>query len=126
MIQELAWYIESGRFTGIVEELEEKAASYAASLAAGSKDADERGEEFRELCRWHMKKSGFRADEAETMDIEEEFFDGAELNREALNRFEKEVIKAHMYQKHLWEFMGTTGSMTVISKSALIQEFERR
>ena len=122
MIQELAWYIESGRFTGIVEELEEKAASYAASLAAGSEDADERGEEFRALCRWHMKKSDFRADEAETMDIEAEFLDGAELKREALDRFEKEVIKAHMYQKHLWEFMGTTGSMTVISKSAMSRD----
>lgn len=122
MIRELAWYIESGRFTGIVEELEEKAASYAASLAAGSEGAGERGEEFRTLCRWHMKKSGFRADEAETMDIEAEFFDGAEVRRTALDRFEKEVIKAHMYQKHLWEFMGTTGSMTVISKSAMAQD----
>lgn len=122
MIRELAWYIESGRFTGIVEELEEKASSYAASLAAGSGDAGERGEEFRTLCRWHMKKSGFRADEAETMDIEAEFFDGAEVRRTALDRFEKEVIKAHMYQKHLWEFMGTTGSMTVISKSAMAQD----
>lgn len=122
MIQELAWYIESGRFTGIVEEIEEKASSYAALLAAKSKDADERGKEFLTLCRWHMKKSGWRADEAETMDIEAEFFDGAEVKREALNRFEKEVIKAHMYQKHLWEFMGTTGSMTVISKSAMTQD----
>ena len=122
MIRELAWYIESGRFTGIVEELEEKAASYAASLAAGGEDAGERGEEFRTLCRWHMKKSGFRADEAETMDTDAEFFDGAEVRRTALDRFEKEVIKAHMYQKHLWEFMGTTGSMTVISKSAMAQD----
>lgn len=122
MIRELAWYIESGRFMGIVEELEETAASYAASLAAGSEDAGERGEEFRTLCRWHMKKSGFRADEAETMDTDAEFFDGAEVRRTALDRFEKEVIKAHMYQKHLWEFMGTTGSMTVISKSAMAQD----
>lgn len=122
MIRELAWYIESERFAGIVEELEEKAASYAAALAAGSEDAGERREEFRTLCRWHMKKSGFRADEAETMDTDAEFFDGTEVRRTALDRFEKEVIKAHMYQKHLWEFMGTTGSMTVISKSAMAQD----
>lgn len=40
-----------------------------------------------------------------------EFFNGQEINRDALNSFEKEIIKAHMYQKHLWEFMGTTGSI---------------
>lgn len=119
MIRELAWYIESGRFTDIVKELEEKAGAYAFALSSGSADIQEREEEFRALCRWHMKRSGWRADEAETFDAMSELFDGSEINRKALDRFEKEIIKAHMYQKHLWEFMGTTGSMTVISKTAM-------
>lgn len=119
MIKELSWYIESGRFTEIVEEFEEKAGAYASALSSGSADIQERKEAFRALCKWHMKRSGWRADEAETFDAMSELFDGSEINRKALDKFEKEVVKAHMYQKHLWEFMGTTGSMTVISKTAM-------
>ncbi len=119
MIKELSWYIESGRFTDIVKELEEKAGAYASALSSGSADIQEREEEFRALCRWHMKRSGWRANEAETFDAMTELFDGSEINRKALDKFEKEVVKAHMYQKYLWEFMGTTGSMTVISKTAM-------
>ena len=39
--------------------------------------------------------------------------------KETFNEIEKEIIKAHMYQKHLWEFMGTTGNMTIISKEGM-------
>ena len=119
MLKELSWYIESNRFSEIVQQLEDKAAEYSRVLVSDPDKAEEAKEELRSLCQWHMEKSGYRNEESSFIDIEKEFFDGANLNREAFNTFEKEIIKAHMYQKHLWEFMGTTGSMTVISKSAM-------
>ena len=32
MLKELSWYIETNRFTNIVEEIEEKAAAYSEAL----------------------------------------------------------------------------------------------
>lgn len=119
MLKELSWYIETNRFTDIVEEMEEKAAAYSNALKADSGDKEERREELRSLCQWHMEKSGYKAEAVPYINVDLEFFNGDEINRPALNTFEKEIIKAHMYQKHLWEFMGTTESMTVISKSAM-------
>ena len=69
-----------------------------------------------------MEKSGYKTESVPYINIDLEFFDGHDINRAALSTFEKEIIKAHMYQKHLWEFMGTTGSMTVISKTAMRQD----
>ena len=119
MLKELSWYIETDRFTKIVEEMEAKAKAYSEALKAGSEDREELREDLRAYCQWHMEKSGYKTDEVPYINIDLEFFNGNEINREALNTFEKEIIKAHMYQKHLWEFMGTTGSMTVISKASM-------
>ena len=116
MIREISWYIEKNRFSNIVNDLETKAESYENSLINKKKNSEKLREEFRQLCQWHMEKSGYRSTESSFINVDLEFFNGAELNKEALHTFEKEIIKAHMYQKHLWEFMGTTGTMTVISK----------
>ena len=119
MLKELSWYIENNRFTDIVEEIEEKAEAYRHSMANALDDSGLRREEFRQLCQWHMEKSGYRSEDSSFIDIDSEFLDGSEINRKALDTFEKEIIKAHMYQKHLWEFMGTTGTMTVITKTEM-------
>ena len=119
MLKELSWYIEKNRFTDIVEEIEEKAETYRHSMANALDDSGLRREEFRQLCQWHMEKSGYRNEDSSFIDIDSEFLDGSEINRKALDTFEKEIIKAHMYQKHLWEFMGTTGTMTVITKTEM-------
>ena len=119
MLKELSWYIETNRFTNIVEKIEEKATAYSDALKADSDNKDELREDLRAYCQWHMEKSGYKTESVPYINIDLEFFNGQEINRDALNLFEKEIIKAHMYQKHLWEFMGTTGSMTVISKTAM-------
>lgn len=119
MLKELSWYIETNRFTNIVGEIEEKAAAYSEALRTDAENREELRDDLRELCQWHMEKSGYRTESVSYINIDMEFFNGHEINRAALDTFEKEIIKAHMYQKHLWEFMGTTGSMTVISKSAM-------
>ena len=119
MLKELSWYIETNRFTNIVEKIEEKATAYSEALKADSDNKDELREDLRACCQWHMEKSGYKTESVPYINIDMEFFNGQEINRDALNSFEKEIIKAHMYQKHLWEFMGTTGSMTVISKTAM-------
>ena len=121
MLKELSWYIENDRFTGIVEEIESKAQQYSQALLTGTATEDAR-EEFRRICQWHVEKSGYKTSKDSFINPDLEFFDGANINREALNTFEKEIIKAHMYQKHLWEFMGTTGCMTIISQSAMKED----
>ena len=118
MLQELSWYIETDRFTGIVAEIEAKAQKYRSALLTGN-GVEESREAFRHLCQWHMEKSGYKTEDDSFINPDIEFFDGVNINREALNTFEKEIIKAHLYQKHLWEFMGTTGCMTVISQAGM-------
>ena len=111
MLKELSWYIKTNRFTNIVEKIEEKATAYSEALKADSDNKDELREDLRACCQWHMEKSGYKTESVPYINIDLEFFNGQEINRAALNSFEKEIIKAHMYQKHLWEFMGTTGSI---------------
>ena len=119
MLKELSWYIETNRFSEIVKEIEEKAENYSQALTLQDGRVDELREEFRSLCQWHIEKSGYKTEETSYINVDTEFFNGANINREALDTFEKEIIKAHMYQKHLWEFMGTTGNMTIISKEGM-------
>lgn len=109
--------MEDNRFSDILEELERKAYSYGTALSNGTADAAEKKEEFRSLCQWHIRKSRYKSEKFDFINVDEEFFNGVEINRPALDNFEKEIIKAHMYQKYLWEFMGTTGNMTIISKT---------
>ena len=51
--------------------------------------------------------------------MDAEFFDNGQVVEANCNRFIKDVIKAHSYQKILWEYMGTTGLMTNISKDKM-------
>lgn len=117
MIKEYNYYITTNRFSQIAEELETTVRSYAESI--GKKDEAELREKARSLCSSHLVSSGLRSKENSFINIDAEFFDGGELLEANLNRFIKDVLKAHGYQKVLWEYMGTTGMMTEISKSAM-------
>ena len=117
MIKEYNYYITTNRFSQIAEDLETTVRSYAESI--GKKDENELREKARSLCSSHLVSSGLRSKENSFINIDAEFFDGGELLEANLNRFIKDVLKAHGYQKVLWEYMGTTGMMTEISKSAM-------
>jgi len=115
MIKELAWYMEEGRYTGLVTEFQKVMDDYAAAKSAGSPDAAEKREQVRRLYEEHAVKSGYKPEDNCFINVDTEFFQGASLNRPALNTFIKEIIRSHCYQKNLWTYMGTTGCMTVIS-----------
>lgn len=117
MIKEYNYYITTNRFSQIAEELETTVRSYAENI--GKKGENELREKARSLCSSHLVSSGLRRKENSFINIDAEFFDGGELLEANLNRFIKDVLKAHGYQKVLWEYMGTTGMMTEISKSAM-------
>ena len=62
MLKELSWYIETNRFTNIVEEIEEKAAAYSEALKTDSENKEELRDDLRTLCQWHMEKSGYKTE----------------------------------------------------------------
>ena len=119
MIKELNYYITTNRFSQIAEELETTVRSYGESLGKNNSQENELREKARCLCSSHLVASGLRSKEDSFINIDTEFFDGGELVEANLNRFIKDILKAHGYQKVLWEYMGTTGMMTEISKSAM-------
>lgn len=119
MIKEYNYYITTNRFSQIAEELETTVRSYAEVIGKDEKQEIELREKARELCTKHLVSSGLRNKSNSFINIDAEFFEGGELIEENLNRFIKDVLKAHGYQKVLWEYMGTTGMMTEISKSAM-------
>ena len=117
MIKEYNYYITTNRFLQIAEELDSAVRSYADSIG---KDSEKKlREKARQLCSEHLVKSGIRNKNNSFINIDAEFFEGGELVEANLNRFIKDVLKAHGYQKILWEYMGTTGMMTEISKEAM-------
>jgi outer membrane lipoprotein-sorting protein len=118
MKQEMSWYVESGRFSGIYKNLEGKLGNYAAAKkhGAGEDELYPLREEARLLFEDHAVRSGLREEGSSFINIDAEFFDGEELNKEASDGFIKSILKGHGYQSILWMYMGTTGSMTVVSK----------
>lgn len=120
MIKEYNYYITTNRFSQIAEELDSAVRSYADSI--GKDSEKELREKARHLCSEHLVKSGIRNKNNSFINIDTEFFEGSELVEANLNRFIKDVLKAHGYQKILWEYMGTTGMMTEISKAAMQED----
>lgn len=123
MIKEYNWYITTNRFSEIVEQLDGTIREYGASLSQNNQGDFELREKARLLCQEHLVKSGMRTEDNAFINIDLEFFDDGELNEEKLNRFLKDIVKNHTYQKILWEYMGTTGLMTNISKDKM--KFDR-
>ena len=122
MIKEYAYYITTGRFSQITEDLYTAVRNYADSFENNKKGDKKLREKARLLCEEHLEKSGLRTPGNTYINIDTEFFENTELQEEKLNHFIKEVLKAHAYQKILWEYMGTTGLMTDISKECLKKE----
>ena len=119
MIKEYSYYITTGRFSQIAEDLENSMHEYAESFGSGATGDPELREKARLLCEEHLVKSGLRTENNSFINIDSEFFDNGEFVEENLNRFIKDILKAHSYQKILWEYMGTTGLMTDISKRCM-------
>lgn len=122
MIKEYAYYITTGRFSQITEDLYTAVRNYADSFENNKKGDKKLREKARLLCEEHLEKSGLRTPGNTYINIDTEFFENTELQEEKLNHFIKEVLKAHAFQKILWEYMGTTGLMTDISKECLKKE----
>lgn len=119
MIKELNYYLSSNRFSQIAEEIDNSVREYAESLTVQNENFFEVRENARKICSKYAVSSGMKEQNNSFINVDAEFFEGGELIEENLNRFIKEVLKAHGYQKILWEYMGTTGFMTEISKSAM-------
>lgn len=116
MIKEYASYIKTGRFSDLTEKLENAVRYYEDSFSTTKKGDANLREKARLLFEDELIKSGLRTQDNSFINIDLEFFENGELIEERLNSFIKNIIKAHCYQKILWEYMGTTGLLTDISK----------
>lgn len=121
MVKEIAWYLESGRFGNMAEEMETSLRDYEAAKRAG---AGEEGleplrEQARALFEGHCVRSGMREKETPFINIDAEFFNGNTLDEAAMDGFIKNVIKGHCFQKVLWTYMGTTGCFTAVSRAEM-------
>jgi hypothetical protein len=121
MVKEIAWYIENGRFSSMVEELEASLKKYeeAKKSGGGEEALEPLREEARTLFEGHCVRSGMRDNETSFINIDAEFFNGNTLDEAAMNSFIKNIIKGHCFQKLLWTYMGTTGSFTAISRAEM-------
>ena len=122
MIKEYSYYITTNRFSQIAEDIDAAVRKYAESMVDGAKgDADLR-ETARNLCEEQAVLSGMRSQGESFINIDTEFFTDGELSEARLGRFIKDVIKAHGFQRILWEYMGTTGLMTEISRDKMRED----
>lgn len=119
MIKEYDWYITSNRFSEIVEQLDSSIREYGDSIINNEVGDENLREKARLLCEEHLVKSGMRSKGNSFINIDLEFFDNGRLEEDKLNSFLKDVVKSHAFQKVLWEYMGTTGLMTSISKDKM-------
>ena len=119
MIKELNYYLTTNRFSEIVEDFNNLIHDYSNSFGKGKTGDAELREKTRLFCEEQLVKSGIRNQDNSFINVDAEFFDNGQLVEANCNRFIKDVIKAHSYQKILWEYMGTTGLMTNISKDKM-------
>ncbi|MDR1624931.1 MAG: hypothetical protein LBT33_00185, partial [Spirochaetia bacterium] len=125
MIREIFWYLDDGRFGSLARELEVSVRAYAAARGGSPAEAAGLREEARGLFERHCVQSGLRDAGNPFVSIDAEFFDGAKLDEAALEGFIGNIIKAHCYQKVLWTYMGTTGSLTHITRTQMRKEGRR-
>lgn len=121
MYQEIMWYVDDNRFSDIVRQTEELAAQYQDNYDPQSLSPEhiEAKKKFVSFISYHASKSGYAYKLPPNTNIVETIVPKGRVDRKALDNFEKEIIKNHMYQKHLWEFMGTTSSFGIITKIGL-------
>jgi len=117
MIKEYSWYITHNRFSEIIEQLDSLIREYSLDF-----ENKKKREDVRKIFQEQAIKSGLRQADNAFINVDTEFFENGQLNESSLNKFLKDIVKNHCYQKVLWEYMGTTGLMTEISKSAMAQD----
>lgn len=122
MIKEYSYYITTNRFSQIAEDIDAAVRKYAESMADGAKGNSALKEAARKLCEEQAGLSGMRSQGETFINIDTEFFIDGELSEARLGRFIKDVIKAHGFQRVLWEYMGTTGLMTEISRDKMKED----
>ncbi|MDR1179901.1 MAG: hypothetical protein LBK44_05290, partial [Spirochaetales bacterium] len=122
MIREISWYLDDGRFASLAQELESAVRAYAAARGGSPAEALRFREDARGLCERHCVQSGLRGAENSFINIDAEFFDGQKMNEAALEDFIRNIIKAHCYQKVLWTYMGTTGSLSPVTETQMRRE----
>ena len=122
MIRELAWLIEDNRYVSIIEEIEKYLSIYLESLTISDKDKDKARSDLYTVLYNHIMNSGY-AFEYDDLNyyIDEVLCKFNRTNTEALEKFEKEIIKSYMYQKNLWQYMGTVSTYSHISKYGLMK-----
>jgi len=121
VVKEIGWYLESGRFSNMAEELEASLRNYEEAKKAGQEEdtLTELRENARILFEDNCVRSGLRDGEESFINIDAEFFSGNTLDEPAMNTFINNIIKGHCFQKVLWTYMGTTGSFTMISRTEM-------
>lgn len=122
MIKEYSYYITTNRFSQIAEDIDAAVRKYAESMADGAKGDAALRVTARKLCEEQAVLSGMRIQGETFINIDTEFFTDGELSEAKLGRFIKDVVKAHGFQRILWEYMGTTGLMTEISRDKMRED----
>lgn len=122
MIKEYSYYITTDRFSQIAEDIDAAVRKYAESMVDGAKGDAALRESARKLCEEQAVSSGMRSQGESFINIDAEFFTDGELSEARLGRFIKDVVKAHGFQRILWEYMGTTGLMTEISRDKMRED----
>ncbi len=127
MVKELAWYLEDNRFTNIMNELKTSVQVYGEAKQKGMpvNEINRLKEQSRLLFEDHCIRSGLREKDASYINIDREFFEGGKLDEDSLDVFIKNIVKKHCHQKTLWLYMGTTGSLTEISKREMKNQGHR-
>lgn len=119
MIKELSYYLKTNRFSQIVEEFNTLINEYKDSFGSNKTGDPILREKVRAFCETQLVKSGICNNENSFINVDTEFFDNGQFAEANANRFIKDIVKAHCYQKVLWEYMGTTSLMTDISKDKM-------
>ena len=122
MIKEYSYYITTDRFSQIAEDIDAVVRKYAESMMNDAKGDAALRESARKLCEEQAVLSGMRRQGESFINIDAEFFTDGELSESRLGRFIKDVVKAHGFQRILWEYMGTTGLMTEISRDKMRED----
>lgn len=122
MIKEYSYYITTNRFSQIAEDIDAAVRKYAESMMNDAKGDAALRESVRKLCEEQAVSSGMRSQGESFINIDAEFFIDGELSEARLGRFIKDVVKAHGFQRILWEYMGTTGLMTEISRDKMRED----